>query len=278
VAPALKIDGLSKRYGRLLALNDVSFSLEPGTITAILGPNGAGKTTTFKCVLGVTSFDGTVEVDGYSSRRQGKLARSRIGYLPQTPAFDEGDSCRQALRFLAQLRGADVACVEPLLGRVDLAEQTGTKVGHLSGGMRQRLALAAALISDPPLLLLDEPTANLDATSRRQLHDLVMALRDEGRTILVSTHFVDSLGDLADRVLILKEGALAYAGTVADLRRQAPSKRFVVHLNGTAPSEFVDALGAIGVKSDSIVPAAESWDDLLAKVTSGDETTDEGSG
>jgi ABC-type uncharacterized transport system ATPase subunit len=89
---------------------------------------------------------------------------------------------------------------------------------------------------------------------------------------------VDSLGDLADRVLILKEGALAYAGTVADLRRQAPCKRFVVHLNGTAPSEFVDALGAIGVKSDSIVPAAESWDDLLAKVTSGDETTDAGSG
>ncbi len=266
----LRVEGLTKRYGSVTVLSNVDFSLEPGTITAILGPNGAGKTTTLKCILGVTGFEGKVEVDGYSSRRQGKKARSRIGYLPQTPAFNEGDTCRQALKFLAELRGTDVSRVEPLLKRVDLEEQIDLAVGHLSGGMKQRLALAAALLSDPPLLLLDEPTANLDATSREQLHDLVAQLRAEGRTIVISTHFVDNLGDLADRVLVLRGGRLVYKGTVEELASLAPSRRFVVSLNGTSPATLIEALGKIGVKADSISPASVSWDELLARVANGE--------
>ncbi len=266
----LRVEGLTKRYGSVTVLSNVDFSLEPGTITAILGPNGAGKTTTLKCILGVTGFEGKVEVDGYSSRRQGKKARSRIGYLPQTPAFNEGDTCRQALKFLAELRGTDVSRVEPLLKRVDLEEQIDLAVGHLSGGMKQRLALAAALLSDPPLLLLDEPTANLDAASREQLHDLVAQLRAEGRTIVISTHFVDNLGDLADHVLVLRGGRLVYKGTVEELASLAPSRRFVVSLNGTSPATLIEALGEIGVKADSISPAAVSWDELLARVANGE--------
>lgn len=268
MSAVLLVEGLTKRYGAMTALSDVTFSLEPGTITAILGPNGAGKTTTLKCIMGVTDFEGKIEVDGYSPRRQGKRARSRIGYLPQTPAFNERDTCREALEFLAQLRGTDTSRVEPLLKRVDLAEQIDLAVGHLSGGMKQRLALAAALLSDPPLLLLDEPTANLDAASREQLHDLVGQLRAEGRTIVISTHFVDNLGDLADHVLVLRRGRLVYKGTVEDLASRAPSKRFVVSLNGTSPSTLVEALGEIGVKADSISPASISWDELLAHVAS----------
>ena len=274
MSAVLRVEGLTKRYGSVTVLNDVDFSLEPGTITAILGPNGAGKTTTLKCILGVTNFEGRVEVDGYSSRRQGKKARSRIGYLPQTPAFNEGDTCRQALEFLAELRGSDVSRVEPLLKRVDLQEQTDLAVGHLSGGMKQRLALAAALLSDPPLLLLDEPTANLDATSREQLNELVAQLRSEGRTIIISTHFVDNLGDLADNVLVLRGGRLVYKGTVEDLASLAPSKRFVVSLNGTTPSTLIQALGEIGVKADSISPASISWDELLARVANGETDTE----
>ncbi len=266
MSAVLRVEGLTKRYGSVTVLSDVGFSLEPGTITAILGPNGAGKTTTLKCILGVTDFEGTVEVDGYSSRRQGKKARSRIGYLPQTPAFSDGDTCRQALAFVAELRGSDVSRVESLLKRVDLEEQIDLKVGHLSGGMKQRLALAAALLSDPPLLLLDEPAASLDATSRRQLHDLVAQLRDEGRTIVISTHFVDNLGELADHLLVLRRGRLAYSGTVEELASHAPSKRFVVSLNGTSPSALTQALGEIGVKAESISPAPVSWDELLARV------------
>jgi len=274
VTAVLRVECLTKRYGSATVLSDVGFSLAPGTITAILGPNGAGKTTTLKCILGVTDFEGKVEVDGYSSRRQGKKARSRIGYLPQTPAFNEGDTCRQALQFLAELRGSDVSRVEPLLKRVDLEEQTDVAVSHLSGGMKQRLALAAALLSDPPLLLLDEPTANLDATSREQLHDLVAQLRVEGRTIVISTHFVDNLGDLADNVLVLRGGRLVYKGTVEDLASLAPSKRFVVSLNGTTPSALIQALGEIGVKADSISPASISWDELLARVANGETDTE----
>jgi ABC-type multidrug transport system ATPase subunit len=266
-SPVLEVQGLGKRYGKFTALDDVSFALQPGSITAILGPNGAGKTTTFKCILGVTGFDGSVTVDGYSSKKDGKKARGRIGYLPQTPAFNDGDTCTQLLAFLAELRGVDRARSRDLLDRVGLLEQKDIKIAHLSGGMQQRLALAAALLSDPPLLLLDEPTANLDATSREQLHTHVSQLRDEGRTVLISTHLVDNLGDLADRALVLRKGALLFDGTVDELAKKSPFKRFLVNLNGTSPSAFADALNAIGVKPGNIEPAGVGWEQLINDVT-----------
>ena len=269
-SPVLLIDGLSKRYGSVQALDSVSFELEPGTVTAILGPNGAGKTTTFRCILGVTQFEGRVEVDGFSSLRRGKQARGRIGYLPQTPAFGDGDSCGQALAFLADLRGAADLDIDALLERVDLAGHAETNVAHLSGGMRQRLALAAALISDPPLLLLDEPTANLDAASREQLHDQVRRLREEGRSILISTHFVESLEDVADRVLVLRQGKLVFDGSTDELLTEAP-RDFKVHLNGTSASTFVEALTNIGVKPESIERAGANWNAILSRLMEREE-------
>lgn len=269
--PVLVVSNLRKRYGSLTALDGVSFALDPGTVTAVLGPNGAGKTTMFRCILGVTTFEGQVSVDGFSSHRQGKAARSRIGYLPQTPAFSDGDSCREALEFLADLRGVEKGTVKGLLKRVDLLDQVDTNVAHLSGGMRQRLALAAALISDPPVLLLDEPTANLDAASRSQLHEQVGRLRDEGRTVLISTHFLDSMSDLADRALVLRQGRVLFDGTAEELLSVAPSKRFTVHLNGTSPSALVKALTAIGVAEESIEHKGTDWEDLLALLTEAEE-------
>lgn len=269
--PALIVSNLRKRYAAVTALDGVNFALDRGTVTAVLGPNGAGKTTMFRCILGVTAFEGQVSVDGFSSRTQGKRARSRIGYLPQTPAFSDGDSCREALEFLADLRGADKDTIKELLDRVDLVEQFDTDVAHLSGGMRQRLALAAALISDPPVLLLDEPTANLDAASRSQLHEQVARLRDEGRTVLISTHFLDSMSDLADRALVLRQGKVIFDGTAEELLSLAPSRRFTVHLNGTSPSALVEALTAIGVKEESIEHRGTDWEDLLALLTEAEE-------
>lgn len=272
--PVLVVSNLRKRYGSVTALDGVNFALDPGTVTAVLGPNGAGKTTTFRCILGVTTFDGQVSVDGFSSRDQGKSARGRIGYLPQTPAFSDGDSCREALEFLADLRGVEKETVKGLLERVDLLSQIDTNVAHLSGGMRQRLALAGALISDPPVLLLDEPTANLDAASRNQLHEQVEHLRDEGRTVLISTHFLDSMS-LADRALVLRQGRVLFDGTAEELLSLAPSKRFTVHLNGTSPSAFVEALTAIGVTEESIEHKGTDWEDLLALLTEAEETEPE---
>jgi len=262
-SPMLKVEGLVKTYGPLRAVDGASFSVDAGSVVALLGPNGAGKTTTFKCILGVTNFEGTIEVDGLSVAEHGKDVRRRLGYLPQTPALSDGDTCRQALEFLAELKGADKGRLTPLLKLANLWEQRDTKVSRLSGGMRQRLALAAALLSDPPVLLLDEPTASLDLESRREFHDLIARLRDEGKTVILSTHFLDRLGDLADRVIVLNQGRVVFDGTMRALAERAPTNRFVVNLNGTAPAAFSEALQAIGIGPERVTPADSHWEDLL---------------
>jgi ABC-type multidrug transport system ATPase subunit len=256
--------GLTKRYGRLRALDGVTFALAPGEIVALLGPNGAGKTTTFKCLLGVTNFDGSVEVDGIPVKDNGKAVRRRIGYLPQTTAFDAGDTCQQVLEFLAELKGAEPERVDRLLERVRLADQRGTRVGHLSGGMRQRLALAAALLSDPPVLLLDEPTANLDAASRREFHDLLLELKAEERTIILSTHFVESLGEITDRVIVLKQGKVALDATVDELKRATSGRRFMVNVNGTETRVLLDALSGIGIAAERVTAMNTQFEEILA--------------
>lgn len=256
--------GLTKRYGRLRALDGVTFALDPGQIVALLGPNGSGKTTTFKCLLGVIGFEGSVEVDGILVKDKGKEARRRIGYLPQTTAFDAGDTCEQVLQFLAELKGVQPERTSQLLRRVRLADQRATRVGHLSGGMRQRLALAAALLSDPPLLLLDEPTANLDTVSRREFHELLLELRGEGRTVVLSTHFVESLGEIADRVIVLREGRVVLDATVEELRRAAGGRRFLVHMNGTEPAELLNALDEIGIAAERVTQVATQFEEMLA--------------
>lgn len=242
----VRVEGLTKRYGRLAAVRGVSFRLAAGSIVALLGPNGAGKTTTFKCMLGVTDFEGKIHVAGKSVQRAGKAVRSSIGYLPQTPAFGGDDTCGEALRFLADLRQVAASRVGELLERVNLTEQRDMRTDQLSGGMRQRLALAAALLSDPPLLLLDEPTASLDFESRHQFHELLVQLRDEGKTIVLSTHFVEHIADLADRVVVLRDGQVVMDRPVDELVAEQ-GRKFAVHLNGTAPEAFLRALRAIGI-------------------------------
>jgi len=257
------VSRLTKRYGRLEALVGVSFTIEPGQIVALLGPNGSGKTTTFKCILGVTAFYGSIEIAGRPVKTQGKNARRLIGYLPQTPAFDPGDTADGVLRFLADLKGADRRRVDLLLERVKLTDERLMKVGEISGGMRQRLALAAALLSDPPVLLLDEPTANLDTDSRKQFRELLAELRQEGKTVLLSTHFIEGLQGLADRFIVLKQGRVVL-DVAADELEKKKGNRVVVDLNGTAPSAFLSALSDIGVGPERIAVAEANLEDLLA--------------
>jgi ABC-type multidrug transport system ATPase subunit len=260
----VKATGLTKRYGKVRALDGLTFTLGAGEIVALLGPNGAGKTTTFKCLLGVTGFDGVVEVNGISVKSNGKEVRRQIGYLPQTPAFDSGDTCEQVLQFLAELKGSNPARAAERLERVHLTEQSRVQVGRLSGGMRQRLALAAALLSDPPLLLLDEPTANLDADSRREFLELLLELRDEGRTIVLSTHFVDSLIEITDRVIVLEQGRLALDATMEELRGGKRGRRFLVNVNGTDPGVLLDALQGIGIEAERVTQVNTHFEEMLA--------------
>ena len=144
---------------------------------------------------------------------------SKIGYLPQTPAFSEGDTCRQALAFLAELRGSDVSRVESLLKRVDLEEQIDLKVAHLSGGMKQRLALAAALLSDPPLLLLDEPVSGMNPAETASFMAMLGKIRERGITILLVEHDMRMVMDVSDRVVVLNQGTVIAAGTPEEIQK-----------------------------------------------------------
>ncbi len=268
VEPVLRVEHLGKAFGRARVLHDLSFEVARGEVLALLGANGAGKTTTLACILGIVPFEGTVTVGGVSVRREGKRARHQIGYVPQTPALREGDTCREALRFLAELKGAAAARADELLARVDLAAQRDQRIGSLSGGMRQRLALAAALLADPPVLLLDEPTTSLDAAGRREFYALVRQLRGEGRTIVLSTHAVDQLDTLADRALILHEGRVAFDGTVAELGARSQRRRYVVSVNGTAAA-FRQALRDAGIDASHVREDGLRWEDILTEAAGG---------
>jgi nitrous oxidase accessory protein len=204
-AAAIAARRVSKRFSSHVVLKELSFDVQPGESLALWGANGAGKTTLIKSLLGVHNFEGEITLGGHDVRRQGRQARQLIGYVPQELAFVDL-SARAALTFYARLKKVDGQRVEDLLAQVGLSEHADKALGALSGGMKQRLALAAALLADPPVLILDEPTANLDAAARADFIALVAALRSSGKTIVFSSHRMDEVQALADRVLMLKEG------------------------------------------------------------------------
>ena len=204
--PPIRVQGLTKRFGRRTALDGVSFEVPAGTALALWGPNGAGKTTALRAVLGVIPVEGSVRVAGADPWREGRRARRRIGFVPQEIELQADLTVQETLRFFARLRGTDPARIGKLIRRIGLAEETGKRVGALSGGLKQRLALALALLADPPILVLDEPTSNLDAAARTAFLELLLQLKSEGRTLLFSSHRPEEVAALADRVLHLDGG------------------------------------------------------------------------
>lgn len=203
----LRVTRVSKRYGKAEVLRGVSFDAAPGEALALWGPNGAGKTTLVKAILGLIDYAGEINVGDFETRRKGKQARRLIGYVPQEAIFYDW-TVRATMSFYATLKKADQAQIIPLLTRMGLTEHAHKPVPALSGGLKQRLALAVALLGNPPMLLLDEPMANLDAQTRAEYRALLAALRREGKTILFSSHRLDEVESLADRVLVLEQGQL----------------------------------------------------------------------
>jgi ABC-type multidrug transport system ATPase subunit len=201
---------LVKRYGKTTALNGVSFTINAGESVALWGANGAGKTTTLRCLLGVQGFEGALTVNGIDVQRQGKAARAAIGYVPQEAIFYDL-SIVETLEFYARLKKAPVDRIAEVLEQVHLNSHRHKRVSMLSGGMKQRLALAVALLADPPILILDEPTANLDVAAQRDFIHTVQALNQAGKTIVFSSHRLDEVLALASRVLVLAEGELRFA-------------------------------------------------------------------
>ena len=211
----IHVHDLAKRYGAVEAVRGVSFSVEAGETFGIIGPNGAGKSTILKMLLGLVRPDrGTVTVDGVDLRRDPVALRARIGYVPQRDGFDEAATGREALRFLARLRRVDPAEVETRAREVGVEDLLDRRIGTLSGGQRQRMSVAAALLGDPPVLLLDEPTASLDPRATAEFRGLVERLAEEGRTVLLCSHLLADVERLCDRVLVLLDGRVAATETL----------------------------------------------------------------
>ena len=199
---------LTKRYGKFTAVDGLSFEVEPRQAVALWGPNGAGKTTAIKCLLGLLRYQGRIVVDGLDAHKQGKAVRRLLGYVPQELAFYDDLSTLATVLFYARIKQLPALRAEAVLKEVGLSEHVDKRVGALSGGMKQRLALGLALLADPPILVLDEPTSNLDAAARDQFLHLLQAVKAGGKTVIFSSHRLEEIEALADQVLVMERGKL----------------------------------------------------------------------
>ena len=204
----IKVTNLTKKYGQTIVVNNLSFAVDPGEAVALWGPNGAGKTTIIRSLLGLLAAEGELQINGFDAREEGKKARAAVGYVPQELAFYDDLSARDTLRFYASLKRAPQEHIDRVLAEVGLTQHSHKNVAALSGGMKQRLALACALLSDPPLLILDEPTSNLDTSARDEFIKLLLKQKERGKTLLFTSHRLEEVELLATRVLVLEEGKL----------------------------------------------------------------------
>jgi len=250
---AIAVSGLHRRFGRVTALDGISFSVGRGEVVGLLGHNGAGKTTTIRVLNGLFApHEGEVRVLGLDPATDGARIRARSGVLTETPSLDERLTARENLAFFARLYALEPARartrVAELLERFELTDRARDKVSGFSRGMKQRLALARALLHDPELLFLDEPTAALDPVAARDVHDLIRGFAGEDdRTVMISTHNLVEAQRLCDRVLILRQGQLVAEGTPQELaRRLGRSARVEFELDPDQRQRAIDLLATTG--------------------------------
>ena len=218
----ITINGLEKRYGAQRVLRGVSVEVRRGSVTAVVGPNGAGKTTLIKSILGLVRPDtGAIRVDD-ELVGEDCAYRARIGYMPQIARYPHNLTARELLAMLTDLRAAapgtgPMRRDETLIDQLALRDQLGKPLRTLSGGTRQKVNAVAAFLFTPDLLILDEPTAGLDPTASAVLKDRIIAEREAGRTVIVTSHFMSELEELATDVVVLLEGTVRYAGSLGEL-------------------------------------------------------------
>ncbi len=240
---------LTRRFGDRLAVDDVSFHLEPGEIFALLGPNGAGKTTTLRILAGlIAPTAGSVQIDGEPMGPQSApQLRARIGFLTEAPGLWDRLTVRENLIVYARMYklASPDEVVDEALERFEIGDRGGDRAAQLSKGLKQRVALARSLLHDPHIALLDEPTSGLDPASAREVRDLILDLRAQGRTVLLCTHNLDEVERVADRVAVLSRRLIA-VGTPASLRQKLFAPRLRIAL--TQPAEpFAAALRGAGL-------------------------------
>ncbi|MBL4698980.1 MAG: ABC transporter ATP-binding protein [Phycisphaerales bacterium] len=213
----IKASHVTKKFGSVVAVDDLSFELDKAESIALWGSNGAGKTTLIRSLLGIFPSTGTISIHGVDVRKHGKQARSFVGYVPQELAFHDDAKLGSSIMFFANLRRVDRKGAAVALAKVGLQGHEKKRLRDLSGGMKQRLALAIALIADPPIIVLDEPTSNLDASGRCEVIDTLCQLRDDGKTLLFASHRPDEVLSLAGRVLVMEKGKLIKDITPSEL-------------------------------------------------------------
>ena len=249
--PVLDARGLRKSFGSLTAVSDVSFTVGAGELVGLLGPNGAGKSTTVGMIVGILPPDaGEVRINGQALRGDTDPAKASIGLVPQDLALFDELPARENLRFFGALYGLAGAALEAIIASglefVGLADRARDKVKTFSGGMKRRLNLAAGLLHDPQLILLDEPTVGIDPQSRNAIFDNLEALRARGKSLVYTTHYMEEAERLCDRIVIVDHGRVIANDTVRGLYGLLPaSRRLSVELRGEAGPGLVDAVRAL---------------------------------
>ncbi|MEM0481501.1 MAG: ABC transporter ATP-binding protein [Nitrososphaerota archaeon] len=258
----MKARNLTKKFNGLLALDNLSLEILEGSFTLLLGPNGAGKTTFLRCLLGLLRFDGELKVYDLDVKRHGKYVRRLVGYIPQSINLYNDLTLTQVLDFFSDLRNVSVTMDE--LEKFGLKEKAEVMVGELSGGMKQKLGLLLALMGNPPILAMDEPFSNLDARGRLELINILKTLKQQGKTILLSTHTVSGVLTLADDILVLNRGKLIRAMKSYELP-SAMSLTYRIHLRADMKN-----LEALGLRAEAV---SAGWltltsEDLYTTLTS----------
>lgn len=243
----IEISHLTKAYGTAVVVDDFSLTIDPGTSVAFWGPNGAGKTTVVLCILGLLRYDGEITVRGLDAARHGKAVRASIGYVPQELSFYDDLTVDDLLDYSAALRGLPPERLDEVYELVQIGDHRDKLVHELSGGLKQRLGLATALLPDPPILVLDEPTANLDAKARDATIELLQEMRNEGRTLIVTSHHADEVGMLVDSVVAMDAGRITTICDPSELGEQLGLRAWMhlVMRNGHR-AEAVEVLAAAG--------------------------------
>ena len=249
----ISVEGLSKRYGDLSAVDGVSFGVRRGEIFGILGPNGAGKTTTLECIEGlVKPTSGKTAVLGIDTQRQPETVKERIGVQLQASAYFDNLTLKEILDLFGMFYRRRVEPIA-LLERVNLADRANTTVAKLSGGQKQRFTIAATLVNDPDVVFLDEPTTGLDPQARRSLWEFVQEMNADGRTVVLTTHYMEEAEFLCDRIAIMNGGKIVALDTPANLVRSLPVPYEIkIRIDGIDGAQSTDELGALACVQEAI--------------------------
>lgn len=273
----IEVDNLTKKFGDFTAVDGISFSVKQGESFGLLGPNGAGKSSTMRIIAATSQrTSGDIKILGKDPEVNGPQIRAHLGVVPQQDNLDEELTCAENLyiygRYFGLPKKMVIAKIDELLEFAQLIDKKDTKVNALSGGMKRRLTIARALVSDPDILMLDEPTTGLDPQARHILWDRLFRLKEKGVTLLITTHHMDEAEQLCDRLIVMDKGQIMAEGAPAELIKQYSSKEVLeVRFGSDRNAQMVDKLKSLATRleelPDRLLLYAESGEDLLAKIT-----------